>query len=293
MLRGMRKASSQLARADRHGDRARPDRHQLCDLGNRRHLPRIRPVHRREDRLDRDHGHPVPPDLQRSHPAARPRARPPDHAGSGQAVAPRPAARRPARRRSRARPARAPASPQRLGRRGRAADHERSEFKAPNGQFDRARFEQLIRNAGFTEQRFTAEQKRLTMRREVADTVSAEIAPPKTMADAQNRYDNEQRAIDYVVLDSAKAGEVPAPTPEAIAKYYDEHKSEFRTPEYRTVAVLSVAAAGPRETRHRDGRGRQALLRCKRRALRHARAASARTDRIPDARGGAGRGRAP
>jgi peptidyl-prolyl cis-trans isomerase D len=116
-------------------------------------------------------------------------------------------------------------------------------FKSPTGQFDRARFEQIIRNAGFTEQRFTAEQKRLTMRREVADTVQAELSPPKTMADAQNRYDNEQRAIDYVVLDAAKAGEVPAPTPEQIAKYYDEHKSEFRTPEYRSVALLSVAAA--------------------------------------------------
>jgi peptidyl-prolyl cis-trans isomerase D len=116
-------------------------------------------------------------------------------------------------------------------------------FKSPTGQFDRARFEQIIRNAGFTEQRFTAEQKRLTMRREVADTVSAELSPPKTMADAQNRYDNEQRAIDYVVLDSAKAGDIPAPTPEQIAKYYDEHKSEFRAPEYRTVALLSVSPA--------------------------------------------------
>src|SRR5215470_2034782 len=116
-------------------------------------------------------------------------------------------------------------------------------FKGLNGQFDRARFEQIIRNAGFTEQRFTAEQKRLTMRREVADTVQAELAPPKTMADAQNRYDNEQRAIDYVVLDSAKAGDVPAPTPEQVTKYYDDHKSEFRTPEYRTVALLSVSAA--------------------------------------------------
>src|SRR3954447_15900243 len=115
-------------------------------------------------------------------------------------------------------------------------------FKAPNGQFDRARFEQIIRNAGFTEQRFTTEQKRLTMRREVADTVQAELTPPKTMSDAQNRYDNEQRAIDYVVLDSAKAGDVPAPAPEQISKYYDEHKSEFRTPEYRSVALLSVAA---------------------------------------------------
>src|SRR5690349_3374191 len=116
-------------------------------------------------------------------------------------------------------------------------------FKSPTGNFDRARFEQIIRNAGFTEQRFTAEQKRLTMRREVADTVSAELVPPKSMADAQNRYENEQRAIDYVVLDSAKAGDIPAPTPEQITKYYDEHKGDFRAPEYRTVALLSVSPA--------------------------------------------------
>src|SRR5689334_18584985 len=113
-------------------------------------------------------------------------------------------------------------------------------FKSPTGQFDRNRFEQIIRNAGYTEQRFTAEQKRLTMRREIADTVSAELTPPKSMAEAQNRYDNEQRAIDYVVLDKEKAGEIPAPTPEQIAKFYDEHKSDFRAPEYRTVAILSV-----------------------------------------------------
>ncbi len=116
-------------------------------------------------------------------------------------------------------------------------------FKSPTGNFDRARFEQIIRNAGFTEQRFTAEQKRLTMRREVADTVSAELVPPKAMADAQNRYDNEQRAIDYVVLDGAKVGEIPAPAAEAIEKYYNDRKNDFRTPEYRKVALLSVAAA--------------------------------------------------
>jgi peptidyl-prolyl cis-trans isomerase D len=116
-------------------------------------------------------------------------------------------------------------------------------FKSPTGQFDRARFEQIIRNAGYTEPRYTAEQKRLTMRREIADTVSAELAPPKAMAEAQNRYDNEQRAIDYVVLDSAKAGDIPAPTPEAIAKYFGDNKAEFRAPEYRTVSLMSVAPA--------------------------------------------------
>jgi len=114
-------------------------------------------------------------------------------------------------------------------------------FKGLNGQFDRARFDQIIRGAGFTEARFTAEQKRLTTRREIAQTVSGEMTLPKTMADALNRYQNEQRAIDYVVLDRAKAGEIAAPTPEVIAKYFDDHKAEFRAPEYRTVVVMSVA----------------------------------------------------
>ncbi len=79
-------------------------------------------------------------------------------------------------------------------------------FKGANGQFDRVRFDQIIRGAGFTEARFAAEQKRLTMRRELADTVSAELSPPKAMADAYNRFDNEQRAIDYVVLDKRQGG---------------------------------------------------------------------------------------
>src|SRR5947207_270707 len=116
-------------------------------------------------------------------------------------------------------------------------------FKGANGQFDRARFDQIIRGAGFTETRFAAEQKRLTLRREIAQTVSGEMTLPKAMADALNRYQNEQRAMDYVVLDRAKAGDLAAPTPEVIAKYFEDHKAEFRAPEYRTVVVMSVTPA--------------------------------------------------
>ena len=116
-------------------------------------------------------------------------------------------------------------------------------FKGMSGQFDRARFEQIIRGAGYTEARFAAEQKRLTLRREITETVGGDVTLPKTMADALNRYENEQRAIDYVVLDRTKAGDIPAPTPEAIAKYFEDRKAEFRAPEYRAIVVMSVTAA--------------------------------------------------
>ncbi len=116
-------------------------------------------------------------------------------------------------------------------------------FRGAGGQFDRARFEQMIRSAGYTEPRFAAEQKRLTLRREIAETVGGEMTLPKTMTDALNRFENEQRAIDYIMLDTNKAGDIPAPTPEQIAKYYDDHKAGFSAPEYRAITVMSVSPA--------------------------------------------------
>lgn len=130
-------------------------------------------------------------------------------------------------------------------------------FRNPGGQFDRARFEAMIRNAGYSEPRFAAEQKRLALRRELAETVSGDLAPPKTMADAINRYENEQRAIDYVTLDRAKAGEIAPPTPEVLAKYFEDHKDQFRAPEYRSVVLLSVTPsdiAKPSEVSDADAR---------------------------------------
>jgi peptidyl-prolyl cis-trans isomerase D len=116
-------------------------------------------------------------------------------------------------------------------------------FKNTSGQFDPGRFQIYLRNSGNSEGRFAAERRRLTLRREVADMVSAELMPPKAIADAFNRYENEQRAIDYVVIDRDKAGEVPAPTPEQIAAYFEEKKTQFRAPEYRSVVMLSVTPA--------------------------------------------------
>src|SRR5207237_7428120 len=94
-------------------------------------------------------------------------------------------------------------------------------FRGPTGQFDSFRFQQMIRAAGFTEARYAAEQRRHALRRELADTVSGGLSAPKSLADAVNRYQNEQRTVDFVALDRAQAGDLTAPAPEVLAKYYD------------------------------------------------------------------------
>jgi peptidyl-prolyl cis-trans isomerase D len=113
-------------------------------------------------------------------------------------------------------------------------------FRGPNGQFDRFRFEQTIRNAGYTEARYVAEQRRQLLRRELAGTIASGLTAPKALVEAMNRYQNEQRSIEYVLLDRSLAGEVPPPSPEVLAKYFDERKILFRTPEYRNLVVVSL-----------------------------------------------------
>jgi peptidyl-prolyl cis-trans isomerase D len=116
-------------------------------------------------------------------------------------------------------------------------------FKGVNGQFDRARFEAVIRNAGYSEQRYVAEQRNVLLRREIAQTVSGELPVPKTILQAINQYQKEKRAIDYVALTEAQAGEIPAPTPEELAKYFEAHKVTFRAPEYRKLTLLPLSPA--------------------------------------------------
>ena len=113
-------------------------------------------------------------------------------------------------------------------------------FRGPNGQFDRFTFEQTIRNAGYTEPRYVAEQRRQMLRRELAGTIASGMEAPKALIEAANRYQNEQRSIEYVLLDHAQAGDIPPPSEEELAKYFDERKVLFRAPEYRKLMVVSL-----------------------------------------------------
>ena len=114
-------------------------------------------------------------------------------------------------------------------------------FRGPTGQFDRNRFDQIIRQAGYNESRFVAEQRRITLRREIAEVIAGELSVPKTAIDLQHRFRNEERAIDYIALDRAQAGEIPAPSPETLSKYFEERKVLFRAPDFRKLDLLVLS----------------------------------------------------
>jgi peptidyl-prolyl cis-trans isomerase D len=113
-------------------------------------------------------------------------------------------------------------------------------LQTTNGQFDRTKFELILRNMGYSEQRFIAEQRQEILRNQLLGSLTANMTPPKAWLDAINQFENQQRNIEYMALGRAQAGDIPAPSEEQLKSYFDERKILFRAPEYRKIDSVTV-----------------------------------------------------
>ena len=77
-------------------------------------------------------------------------------------------------------------------------------FRGLSGSFDQQRFEQAIRQAGYTEQRYVAEQRKVSLRRQLAGAITTGAAIPAAEIETVNRYNNETRDVDYVTVTRAQ-----------------------------------------------------------------------------------------
>ncbi|MDE2284622.1 MAG: peptidyl-prolyl cis-trans isomerase [Hyphomicrobiales bacterium] len=116
-------------------------------------------------------------------------------------------------------------------------------FLGPDGKFDRARFVQILRDAGYSEQRFMAEQRNVTVRRQIIESLTGGLQVPKAWLAAINQFQNQERTIEYVTLGPAQAGDIPQPTADQLKTYFEAHKILFRAPEYRKIVTVSVTPA--------------------------------------------------
>lgn len=117
-------------------------------------------------------------------------------------------------------------------------------FRGISGQFDRNRFNAILRELGYTEARYVNERRRQILQQEIIRSLTAELRAPEIAVDVQNRYVNELRALDYMILGPEQAGTIPEPSPEEVAKFFEERKTAFRAPEFRKVDVVTLTADG-------------------------------------------------
>jgi len=114
-------------------------------------------------------------------------------------------------------------------------------FAGPNGKFDPQRFAYALREFGYTEQRFIAEQRHVSLRRQLVGSIIAGVTPTNTEIEALTRFQTEQRMIDYIKLGPDQAGKIDPPSTEVLTAYFEKHKILFRAPEYRKIAYLVIS----------------------------------------------------
>ena len=218
---------------------------QLRDLGHRRHFPRLRPEFGRQDRRHRNLDRTVPAVLHRQAAAAQPAAAPADFARSG---------------------ARARLDRQLLGQlvaettldeqakqlRLGLSDKDIAErittdpnFRGPDGKFEPRRAStKIIRQAGFNEARYVAEQRNVMLRRQIAQTVSGELKVPADDAGGDQPI-SERKTRHRICRADRAAGRrhAGADAGRARRNISTTRKVLFRAPEYRKVTLLSLTPA--------------------------------------------------
>ena len=115
-----------------------------------------------------------------------------------------------------------------------------SSFKGTNGQFDRARFNEALRQSGYTEAGFLASQRGLYLRQQIAFSIAGLPAVPDMLANAISAYQDEHRAVDFLVIGKDQIEAPGTPDDTALKPYFDENIAAFRTPEYRKLGYLLV-----------------------------------------------------
>jgi peptidyl-prolyl cis-trans isomerase D len=109
------------------------------------------------------------------------------------------------------------------------------------GQFDRSRFEQLLRANGLTEDGYLAILRQDVMRSTLTGSLAGPLSAPGILVDALYRHRNEQRSGRYLAIDPASVTDLPRPSAEELQAYHDAHAERFTAPEFRKITFITLA----------------------------------------------------
>jgi peptidyl-prolyl cis-trans isomerase D len=121
-------------------------------------------------------------------------------------------------------------------------------FQNTIGKFDKAAFDQVLQQEGFTEAQYLNEQIKASRRQQVALGLLGDAVVPDAALDLVNRYQSDTRTLNYFVLNATNIDAIPDPTDADLTAYLKDHQADYRTKETRTIDVMtlspSILAAG-------------------------------------------------
>jgi peptidyl-prolyl cis-trans isomerase D len=129
-------------------------------------------------------------------------------------------------------------------------------FRDKSGAFDPSRLAGALRDMDMNESSFISELRKQVLRQFVVSALATGITAPKAEVTAEADYQGQTRSADTFLMPASAAGEIPAPSEEALKTFYNDRKSSYRAPEFREMAVLALepdTIANPADVTDADG----------------------------------------
>jgi peptidyl-prolyl cis-trans isomerase D len=113
-------------------------------------------------------------------------------------------------------------------------------FQDKSGAFDPTRLAAALRDMDMNERGFVAELRKQTLRQFIVAALTTGITAPKAEVTAEADYQGQTRSADTFLLPASAAGEIAAPSEDALKAFYNDRKSSYRAPEYREMTILAL-----------------------------------------------------
>jgi peptidyl-prolyl cis-trans isomerase D len=116
-------------------------------------------------------------------------------------------------------------------------------LQGPDGKFDRAGFENFLREIGYNERGYLSLRRREEIRQQLTQSLFQNIPVAGASAQLIHNWREETRTVQHFTVDPAGRVKLPEPTEAQLKETYDANQRAFVTPEYRHLALLVMTAA--------------------------------------------------
>ena len=115
-----------------------------------------------------------------------------------------------------------------------------SSFFNDKGQFDKDKFENMLKVKGLSEKSFIQKLREDMAVNLLLGTISSAPTAPKKLAQTLLAARKEQRIVDIYTISSALVNAIASPNEKQLTDYYNSHVADFTAPEYRTISYVTI-----------------------------------------------------
>ena len=115
-------------------------------------------------------------------------------------------------------------------------------FQNELGEFDRFRFEQILRANSLSEAQFVATLSNDIMRQQIIEAVTGASAAPRALAEALYAHQEERRVAETLRVSADDLPALGEPSAEDLERVREEHANRFQSPAYRNITLIQIVA---------------------------------------------------